>query len=137
MAEVPAPLVTKVLVAIPVPITSHPLILALVLAVIVTVATPAPPPLEYVLVTAVVGPHGLNVITPEGVPACVGMVNVTVPAPLVTRVPGVILVPVTYHPLILLGVARVKVIEVVVADETLSLKSLLASDKLLVPRAVK
>jgi hypothetical protein len=47
------------------------------------------------------------------------------------------LVPVTYQPFILLGVARVNVRDVVVAEEILSLKSLLASEILFVPRAVK
>jgi hypothetical protein len=109
-----------------------------VLAVIVTVATPAPPPDEYVLVIAVLGPQGVNIITPLGVPAWVAdNVSEVVPAPLATVVPAVMLVPDTYQPLILLGVTLVKVTLVVFADDMLSRKSLLASDRLLVLNAVK
>jgi hypothetical protein len=111
--------------------------LALVAALIVTVATPAPPPDEYVLVTAVEGPQGLKIITPEGTAAPPDNCNVVVPAPDITVVPGITLVPVAYQPLILLGVILANVIEVFVPEDTNSLKSLEASERLAVDNAVK
>ena len=129
MVAVPAPPVTVAPIAIPVPVTYQPVIAAFVFAVMVTVATPTPPPDENVLVIAVDGPQGEKIITPDGARAWVPLnVSVTVPAPLATVVPGVMLVPVTYHPFMLLGVVLANVIDVVVALDTLSRKSRLASD---------
>jgi hypothetical protein len=138
IVALPAPLVTVAPIAIPVPTTYQPVIADEVLAVRVTDATPAPPPDEKLPEIAVLGPHGEKIITPLGVLDIVAdKTKVVVPAPLATVVPGMIFVPETYHPLILEGVFLVNVKDVVLALDKLSLKSLLASERLLVDSAVR